>query len=213
MTSSCRPAGPGRMCFFLSFQGLINVMRLQFSRCVNYRVCKCMGIKAWISNHIHVKQGDVITHTCLNFSGGFTKAPSKLGHGSCILYSAWNHRCNHLYMSESQLSHVSDGYYILNKSCDTLISGCQELHSWVTGTDIGWLCWALTRKMQFIPWNMGMDLFCFYCGYIYIYISNGLCLSTLPQRVLNTHMRGWLQKLTWFTDKRCVPYVMEAAIL
>ena len=27
---------------------------------------------------------------------------------------------------------------------------------------------------------------------IYICISNGLCLSTLPQRVLNTHMRGWL---------------------
>ena len=26
--------------------------------------------------------------------------------------------------------------------------------------------------------------------YTYIYISNGLCLSTLPQRVLNTHMRG-----------------------
>ena len=28
--------------------------------------------------------------------------------------------------------------------------------------------------------------------YVYIYISNGLCFSTLPQRVLNTHMRGWL---------------------
>ena len=27
---------------------------------------------------------------------------------------------------------------------------------------------------------------------IYIYISNGLCMSTLPQKVLNTHMRGWL---------------------
>ena len=25
-----------------------------------------------------------------------------------------------------------------------------------------------------------------------IYISNGLCLSTLPQRVPNTHMRGLL---------------------
>ena len=28
--------------------------------------------------------------------------------------------------------------------------------------------------------------------YIFTYISNGLRLSTLPQRVLNTHMRGWL---------------------
>ena len=30
-----------------------------------------------------------------------------------------------------------------------------------------------------------------WCIYIYIK-SNGLCLSTLPQRVLNTHMHGWL---------------------
>ena len=28
--------------------------------------------------------------------------------------------------------------------------------------------------------------------YIYIYIPNGLCLSTLPEWVLNTHMRGLL---------------------
>ena len=34
--------------------------------------------------------------------------------------------------------------------------------------------------------------------FIYIYISNGLCLSTLPQRVLNTHMSGWL---LWLLNK------------
>ena len=38
-------------------------------------------------------------------------------------------------------------------------------------------------------------IYVYICIYIYvyiIYISNGLCLSTLPQRVLNTHMCGWL---------------------
>ena len=49
-----------------------------------------------------------------------------------------------------------------------------------------------TRKpIQVYYWQFVMSL------YIYIYIWNGLCFLTLPQRVLVTHMRGWLLLLKW----------------
>ena len=39
---------------------------------------------------------------------------------------------------------------------------------------------------------------------IYIYICNGLCLSTLPQRVVNTHMRGECLHDIWFYYQFCI---------
>ena len=41
-------------------------------------------IRRWISNYIHVKQWDVITHPCPNFNGGLIKPLLKLGHGWVI---------------------------------------------------------------------------------------------------------------------------------
>ena len=39
-----------------------------------------LGIGAWISDYIHIKQCDVITDPCPNFKGGLIKPTLKLGH-------------------------------------------------------------------------------------------------------------------------------------
>ena len=39
---------------------------------------------SWISNHIHIKLWDVITHPCPNFNGSLFKPPLELGHGWII---------------------------------------------------------------------------------------------------------------------------------
>ena len=41
-------------------------------------------IMTWISNHIYVKQWDVLTPPCPNLNGGLVRLPLKLGHGWVI---------------------------------------------------------------------------------------------------------------------------------
>ena len=41
-------------------------------------------MRAWMSNSMHVKQWNVITHPCQNLNGGLVKLPLKLGHGWVI---------------------------------------------------------------------------------------------------------------------------------
>ena len=43
-------------------------------------------IEAWISNNIHSIVRGLITHPCLNFSGGSIKPPLKLRHGWILIY-------------------------------------------------------------------------------------------------------------------------------
>ena len=40
-----------------------------------------IDIKAWIGDHIHVKQNEVITHPSPIFSSGLVKSAVKFGHG------------------------------------------------------------------------------------------------------------------------------------
>ena len=42
------------------------------------------GLRAWITNYINHFVGDVITHPCHKFNGGYTKWPLKFRHGWVI---------------------------------------------------------------------------------------------------------------------------------
>ena len=41
-------------------------------------------VRAWLGNHIYVKQWDINIHPCPNFNGGFVKPPLKFGCGWVI---------------------------------------------------------------------------------------------------------------------------------
>ena len=40
----------------------------------------CIEFRTWISNHIYLKQWDIITYPCPNFNGCLVMPPLKSGH-------------------------------------------------------------------------------------------------------------------------------------
>ena len=52
----------------------------KFRRISNEFAIYNIGIRAWISNHIHCIARYVVTHPCDNFNSGLTKQPLKLWH-------------------------------------------------------------------------------------------------------------------------------------
>ena len=57
-------------------------------------------IRAWVNNHIHVKQCEVNTHLLHNFNGGFTKQPLNSGPGWVITQ---DNGCNYVSMLHSPI--------------------------------------------------------------------------------------------------------------
>ena len=59
----------------------------------------------WISNYIHVKQWDVITHPSANFKIDLIKLSQLKGMDEWLHHI--NHGCDYLFMPQSELNHVS----------------------------------------------------------------------------------------------------------
>ena len=122
---------------------------------------------------------------------------SKRGHWYLLSYQI----CGSTEYQLKMLSLLNNDFIpLVNQCCSVLCEGWVGLnHTGILDIGFTWQSISLSvridRRNNFlvrdglpakpIPW-------CSRIIYIYIYISNGLCLSTLPQRVLNTHMRGWL---------------------
>ena len=97
----------------------------------------------------------------------------------CTKNHGWSYRVFENGVSASSIpSHVMVADRWMNTMCTTPLQYQAHGTAW---TSNGWV----PHMRQAVTWSQFHDD-------IYIYISNGLCLSTLPQRVLNTHMREWL---------------------